>query len=194
MRRRHMFWMCAAFALGLALTASAQTRKEYSPQYLRAAISTVNTRQRMVIEGEFDISKGLMATTQSGLRGKGYSRFWVKDKQTGFAFESMYCHHESEAFRTLLNVSKRCVFEFHGHKDRGEEGEDAVFVDSVKLLSEIKPEGEAEQKEEREERPLRVTVTDNETGAKTVLVNVVKGQIYRLEGISIIVEDEPKAR
>jgi len=192
MRRRHVFWMCGVFALGLALPASAQTRREYSPQYLRAAISTVNTRQRMTVTGEFDASQGLMATTRSGLRGKGYSRFFVKDPKTGFAFESMYCHHESSAFKVLLHVNKRCLFEFYGHKDRGEEGEDAVFIDSVKLLSEIKPEEETGEEEEKE-RPLRVTVTDTETGAKTVLVNVIKGQVYRLEGLSIVVEDEPKA-
>ncbi len=196
MKRQYVTWIALVILAGTGAPASAQTRKEYSPQFLRAAIGSIRDRSRVAVVGEFDASTGLKATTQSWLRGKGFSRFTVKDPKTGFTFDSMYCHHESEAFRDLLNVSTRRVYRFIGQKDEGEEREDAVIVETVQMLSEIKPEEEQEQEapEVKEDRPLRVTITDEETGTKTVLVNVVKGQVYKLEGLSLVIEDEPEVK
>lgn len=193
MRRQCMLWVGLLLFVFISGEAAAQARKTYTPQYLRAAISSIRDRARVTVTGEFDAQRGLVATTESWLRGKGFSRFTVKDPDTGFAFDSMYCKHDSEAFEGLLNVGTRRVYRFHGYKDEGEQREDAVIVESVELVRDIKPE-ETVKAEAKPDLRLRVTITDNASGVKTVLVNVIKGQVYRLEGLSVVVEDEPEAK
>ncbi len=177
-------------ALVFSTSAMAQFRKEYSPQYLRAALGSVRHNTPISVTGEFDAERGLR-DMERYLDGDAYSRFTIKDPETGFEFASMYCEHGSSVFKTLLEARGRKVFTFHGQRQTGDEQEHAFFASKVIFVREIKPEP---GKKPSATTALRVTLTDTKTGQKTVVANVVKGQSYVVDDLTIVVEDEPGSK
>lgn len=176
--------------LALSLSATAQSRKDYSPQYLRAAIGSIRHRTPISVTGEYDAETGLKSM-DGWLDDDPYSRFIVKDSKTGFEFKSMYCEHNSAVFKKLLATSGRKIFTFQGHKDTGDDQEDAFYATQLIFVEEIKPKPGEKPPGAAAGAALRVTITDAKTGNRTVLVNVVRGQAYVVDDLTVVVEDEP---
>jgi len=179
-------------ALALSSPALAQFRKEYTPQYLRAALGSVRHNTTMSVTGEFDAALGLR-DMEEYLDGDAYSRFTIKDPETAFEFTSMYCEHGSTVFKTLLSARGRKVYTFHGQRQTGDDQEDAFFATRVIFVREIKPKPE-KKPPPTTDGALRVVITDSKTGQRTVVANVVKGQPYEVDNLTVVVEDEPSPK
>jgi hypothetical protein len=105
----------------------------------------------------------------------------------------MYCKQESDVFWSLLKAEGNMPFTFHGEKGRGEEREDAIFVDRLASVL-LTPRAIARRiasVEEPEKSPLRVTLVNDETGTRTVLTGIKRGTPVKVAGFTITVEDEP---
>ncbi len=177
-------------ALAFSSPALAQFRKEYTPQYLRAALGSIRHNTAIAVTGEFDVAHGLR-DMKKYLEGDAYSRFTIKDPETGFEFTSMYCEHDSSVFKTLLAVRGRKVFAFHGQRQAGDEQENGFLATRLVFVREIKPEPEKKPPPKTTDGALRVVITDSKTGQRTVVANVVKGQPYEVDNLTVVVEDEP---
>ncbi len=168
-------------------------KKALTAAYLKASIGAINDRSSVTILGEYLVDPGMVEAKGRGLRNKGFSRFSIRDPQTGISFNSMYCKQESDVFWTLLNTPSNTRFQFHGDKGRGENREGAVFVDRLKGVL-LPPRQIAERVAKVEpvvQPPLRITLTNEETGLRSVLTNVKHGVPVKVENLTILVEDEP---
>ncbi len=199
-RSRMLVAAVAAAGLAGATLLWAQTR-DYTPSFLRAAISSIRDRTPVTVTGEYMSTRSLVEARGTYLRGKGYSRFFVRDTENGAIFESMYCEQDSKAFSDLLAAQGRKVYTFSGHKERGEMREDAVIVTRVEWLRDIteppaataaSPLLVAPAGAGGAPKPLRVTITNHSTSNRTVVANVVRGQAYTVDNLTVIVEDEPE--
>ncbi len=192
-----MRWMILCVLLTTSLfcgPAWGQRKKVLTATYLRASIGAIAARSSVTVKGEYLIDPGMVEARESGLRGKGYSRFSIRDPQTGAVFDSMYCKQESNVFWSLLKAEGNMPFTFHGEKGRGEEREGAIFVERVESVL-LTPSAIARQissAEEPEKGPLRVILVNEETGTRTVLTGIKRGTPVKAEGFTITVEDEPE--
>jgi hypothetical protein len=190
--RRCVAYMVVA-VLMLAVPALAQ-KKVLTASYLRASIGAINDRSSVTIRGEYMIDPGMVEASGRGLRNKGYSRFSVRDPYTGARFDSMYCKQESDVFWRLLKAKENTLFIFQGEKGRGENREGAIFTDRLESVL-LTPTELAERragKEAEPRKPLRVTLVKEESGLRTVLTAVERGKPYKIDGLTVIVEDEPE--
>jgi len=185
----------AVLVLGLAHGAWAQ-KKVLTAAYLRASIGALDERSSVIVRGEYLIDPGMIQSDGRALRNKGYSRFSIRDPQTGIQFSSLYCKQESDVFWALLKADANKLFTFYGEKGRGEQREGAIFVDRLEAVL-MTPEEIANRGQEdaatSDEKPLRITITKDESGTRTVLTNVQRGSEVKVEGLTIVVEDEPDA-
>lgn len=161
--------------------------KEISVAYLRAAVGAIGDRSSVQLNAVFLPDPGLVEATGNYLRGKGYSRFSVKDPQSGVVFTSMYCRQDSPAFRELINPGSK-VYRMSGYKDSGEQNEPSIFITGVVAL----PEKGGRVGDEKS-RTFRVIIRDNASSNRTELANVVLGQAYSVAGMTIQLEAEPAA-
>lgn len=175
--------------LGVSFGASALQSKETSVAFLRAAIGSLGDRAQVQLEALFTPDQGLVETTGTYLRGKGFSRLTITDPRSGVSFSSVYCSQDSQAFRDLL-ASGPQIYRFSGYKDYGEQHEPALFVTAIEPVAE-KP---ARMADDRSGRKLRVTIIDNASSNRTEVANVLMGRSYQVGGITFIVEDEPTQR
>lgn len=175
-----------AIVLTLPGVARAQS-KDLTVAYLRAAVGSLSDRSPVQFEGIFVPDPGLVETTGMHMRGKGYSRFSVKDLRSGTVFTSAYCRQDSQAFRDLLAAGGPKAFRFTGTKDYGELNEPAVHISTVEAIDE-KPAKAAQ--EQKTARAFRVVIKDA-ANSRTELANVVLGQAYRVAGLTIVIEEEP---
>ena len=169
-------------------------KKVLSAAYLKASIGAIDDRRSVTIRAEYLVDPGMTQAEGWRLRNKGYSRFSIRDPQTGALFESMYCKQESDVFWELLKAEGNKELTFHGEKGSGEDREGAIFVsriDSVLLTPRAVARRIANVKEP-ETTPLRVTIVNEETGTRTVLTGVKRGTPVKVEGLAITVEDEPE--
>ena len=169
-------------------------KKVLSAAYLKASIGAIDDRRSVSIRAEYLIDPGMAQAEGWRLRNKGYSRFSIRDPQTGALFESMYCRQESDVFWQLLRAEENTVFTFHGDKGSGEDREDAIFVDrvdSVLLTPTAIARRIADQDEQEAAPPMRVTIVNEETGTRTVLTGIKRGTPVKVEGLTITVDDEP---
>jgi hypothetical protein len=169
-------------------------KKVLSAAYLKASIGAIDDRRSVTIRAEYLVDPGMTQAEGWRLRNKGYSRFSIRDPQTGAVFESMYCKQESDVFWELLNAEGNKELTFHGEKGSGEDREGAIFVsriDSV-LLTPTAVARRIANAKEPETTPLRVTIVNEETGTRTVLTGVKRGTPVKVEGLAITVEDEPE--
>ena len=159
--------------------------KEISVAYLRAAVGTISDRSSVQLNAVFLPDPGLVEATGNYLRGKGYSRFSVKDPQSGVVYTSMYCRQDSQAFRELINPGAK-TYRMSGYKDSGEQNEPSIFITGVLAL----PEKGGKVGDEKG-RTFRVIIRDNASSNRTELANVVMGQAYSVAGITLQIEAEP---
>jgi hypothetical protein len=170
--------------------------KEVSVPYLKAAIGSIGNRSRVKVKGNYDGALGLAEATGRYLRSKGYSRFSVSDMEGRARFESFYCHQDSKAFKSLIDVSGKVPFILYGYKERGEDGEDAIVVTHVTKIrepaaSEEDESGAVEGVAEAEtKRTYRITMMDAANSNRTALVNVELGKSYNLLGTVLVIEQE----
>jgi hypothetical protein len=172
--------------LGLAVAgvASAQT-KEISVSYLRAAIGSLDDRSSVQLNAVFMADPGLVDSTGNYLRGKGYSRFSVKDPRSGVVFTSMYCRQDSQAFKELINSSTK-TYRLSGYKEYGEQKEPAIIVTGVVPSAE---KGGAVSGGPGA-RTFRVILVENASSNRTELANVALGQAYNVAGFTLQIEEE----
>jgi hypothetical protein len=163
---------------------SAQT-KDISVAYLRAAIGSLDDRSSVQLNAGFLPDPGLVEATEKNMRGKGYSRFTVKDPRSGVVFSSMYCRQDSQAFKELISGGAK-TYRLSGYKDYGEMNEPAIIVTGVGPYTE-KPGAGGEAKGAK---TLRVIIRDNVSSNRTELANAVLGQAYSVGGITIQIEEE----
>jgi len=171
-----------------------QKKKVLTAAYLRASIGALDNRSSVTVRGEYLVDPGMVEARERGLRGKGYSRFSIRDPKTGTVFTSMYCKQESDVFWQLLKSEGNTAFTFHGEKNRGEDREDAILVDRLESVL-LTPKAIAERianAAEQEETPLRVILENEETGTRTVLTGIKRGTPVKVEGFTITVENEPE--
>lgn len=181
--------------LAVGIEVNAQV-KEVSIPYLKAAIGSIDNRGRVKVKGTYDGALGLSEAGGRYLRNKGYSRFSVNDMEGRTSFESFYCHRDSKAFDSLIDVAGSSPFILYGYKERGEDGRDAIFVTNVTRIPEPEKPGEDETGAEEgavgEEtrKTYRITMMDAASSNRTVLVNVELGKPYNLLGTVLVVEEE----
>jgi hypothetical protein len=165
-------------------------QKEVSVAYLRAAMSSLSDRASIVVYATYLPDPGLVEAYGRYLRGKGYSRFSIKDPQTGAEFASMYCAHDSKAFKDLISVTTPTTFRFYGYKDNVETTQSGIFVESVEPYKEVPPEERPSTAPATAASRFRVTVTDNATSNRTVLADVKLGQSYNAAGVTLRIDSE----
>lgn len=175
------------FVAGLVPDAAAQGRN-VSVAYLRAALNSLPDRGSVSFTAEYSGREGLKQASGSYLRNKGFSRFTVRDPETGLTFNSIYCEQGSAVFNELLKVTGTRRFNFQGHKGTGEGREDAIFVTSAEPVR--LPRDERVEEEEEEEKTYRVTIVDHATSNRTVMVNVELGKEFNLMGATLLIEEE----
>jgi hypothetical protein len=189
MSRITLLWVLVLSAAVMPGAAEAQ-KKTVTVGYLRAAMASIRDRTSVTVRGEYVSREGLVGVTGRYMRGQPFSRFSIKDPSSRKTFGSMYCEHDTDAFNTLLETSGRRVFDFHGEKGTGEVGESAIIVRKVELVTDLEAPDEDDKPGDGDGRTLRVTLTETATGNRTVLVNVVKGQVYKVADLTLVVEDE----
>ncbi len=186
--------LLAATILATGLTSSAWAQKKLiTASYLRASIGAIDNRSKVTVRGEYLLIPGMVEASQRGLRHKGFSRFTILDPQTGAQFNSMYCKQESDVFWLLLKAKENTKYTFHGYKERGEEREGAIFVTRVENVL-LTPSAIAHRVANTEVEPqpaLRVTIVNKETGTRTLLTNVTRGEPVKVDNLTITIEDEP---
>jgi hypothetical protein len=178
--------------MGLAQIGVAQ-KKVLTAAYLRASMGAITDRTSVAIRAEYLVDPGMVEAIGRGLRNKGYSRFSIRDPKTGAVFNSMYCKQESDVFWQLLKSESNTLLMFRGEKSRGEDREDAIIVDRLDRIL-LAPKEIADRVagvKPVEPTLLRVTLTDEETGIRTVLPGVERGKPVSIDGITITIEDQP---
>lgn len=178
-------------ATGLTSSTWAQ-KKVITASYLRASIGAIDERSSVTIRGEYLLSPGMVEAAGRGLRNKGFSRFTIRDPQTGAQFDSMYCKQESDVFWQLLKTKENTAFTFHGKKGRGENREGAIFIDRLENVL-LTPAAIARRVANTEPAPLpqlRITILNKETGLRTLLTNISRGESVMVDDLIITVEDE----
>lgn len=168
--------------------AMAQTR-DVSVSFLRAAVGSLQDRATVTLEAVYLPDPGLVESKGRNLKGKGFSRFSVRDTRATGVFTSLYCSQDSKAFKELVPLEMAKTVRLSGYKEYGENGEPAIFVTGVEVLADpVKPVAVAQEKSNR---TYRVTIKDTASGNKTVLANVSPGKSYKVEGIVLEIELEP---
>ena len=190
MKHRENAWrsMLAGLLLTIVPISALGQKDVVTVRYLRAAITSIRDRSSVTVRGEYLSVEGLKHVTGRYMRGKPYSRFSAADPTSGQVFTSLYCEHGSEAFTALLETTGRKVFDLQGETGRGEQGEDAILVKRVKLVEDLEVSKEKTAKEEGGR--FRITLTAKATGKQTVLVNVMEGELYPVDGYIVVVERE----
>jgi hypothetical protein len=180
--------------LGLLLCRATPARgKDVSVRYLRAAIGSIRDRAPLSFVAEYSAADGLTEVRHSYLRGKGFSRFTVRDPESGFTFDQVYCQKNAAVFRTLIELQEDTLYRFQGYKEQGEERADAVFVTSIEPVRSREAES-LRAAETAGPKTYRLVLTDHITSNRTVLVNIELGKRYNLMGTTVVVEEEPPAR
>lgn len=183
-------WLTGVAVAGLIAVCAgnlpAQARN-VSVGYLRAALGSIQDRASISIEGRYSGKQGLKDARGSYLRSKGYSQFTIADAETGLTFDLAYCKHDSTAFNELLSVKGSKLYVFQGHKGSGEGRADAFFVTSV---TPVRDSGPAEVEQEDRVKHFMVTIIDNATSNRTVMMNVELGKEFKMVGSTLIIEEE----
>lgn len=165
--------------------------EEVSVAYLRAAITSIDRRERVKVTAKLDTERGLQTADYLWLRNKGYSQFSIVDPQSGARFGSMYVSHDSAAFEDLVGAQgSDAFFTFTGERGRGDRKEPAIFVRDVRpgRSGAVKARGRAQVSGPQ---TFRVVLTDVATSNRTVLVNVELGKPYNVLGTRLLIEAEP---
>lgn len=169
------------------LAASAQT-KDVTVPYLRAAAGSLSDRATVTFEAVYVAGNGMVEASGWTLRGKGISRFSVRDPHSPAVFTGMYCAQDSKAFKQLVAIDGTKVVRFSGYKGDGEGREAGIYVTAIEILA--TPVKKIEDSGDKAGKTFRVTVKDKDSGTKTVLANVSLGKTYTVEGLTLTVEAE----
>lgn len=164
---------------------------EVTVKYLRAAIGSIPDRSRVNFVGDFSVAAGLKEARGTSMRGKGYSRFAVKDPEAPeVVFNSVYCQQDSKAFKALINATGDGRFHFYGNKEQGEDREEAIIVTDAKLVTDEAGET-AESPAPAGPASYRIVMVDHVSSNKTVLANIELGKAYNVMGTTLTLEPEP---
>lgn len=177
--------MMAVVTLVAAETALSQ-EGSVSVGFLRAALGSISDRASVSVLGEYSGADGLVDARGTYLRNKGFSRFTIREPHTGVTFGSVYCAHNSPVFNELLGVKGTERFVFQGVKGRGEHKEDAVFVTSLRVVRGPAAPASVETAPQR----FTITIIEQATSNRTVMVNVELGKPVNLLGATLMVEEE----
>lgn len=194
MKKTRLTWiMVLALSLFVHCGMVRAQTKEVTVPYLRAAVGSLDNRDRVVLRAEYNATTGLREVTQIFLRGKGYSRFQVTDPETGLAFDDIYCMQDSKAFGKLLKTTKNTVFLFTGYRGRGERKEPAVIVTDVRA---VRTYNDAANKDAAPlpEPPTKfqLMITDRVSSNTTIITNVELGKPYSILGSTLVIEEQPE--
>jgi len=165
----------------------AQTR-EVSVPFLRAAIGSLADRTTVTLEAVYLPDPGLVESTGRYMRGKGFSRFSIRDPQSVGIFTSMYCAQDNKAFKELLTIQEPTRVRLYAYKDSGENSEAALLVTGMEVMAE--PVKKVMATQGKVNGPFRVTIKDTTSGTKTILTNVMVGKSYTIEGMTLMIELE----
>jgi len=178
--------------------------KEVTVGFLQAAVSSLADQDEVTLTAVFPGVASLKDSAHGrSLRGDGYSRFAVKDPQARTTFESMYVLQHSRVFPQLLSITGPHRVSFRGYKEEGEDNEEAIFVTSVDDLGPVKPAASDVKTESAPgvsptvspsapPRAFRVTITDNVTSNRTLIINIVTNRPYTVNGTTVVIEEEPQ--
>ena len=178
-----------AMALAWAATGGVAAAMDLTVKYLRAGISSIPNNADVTLVGEYMANRGLVSV-EDREGGKAFSSFSVKDPDSNFTFESIYCEQGAKVFEELLNTTASATFRFYGYKGRNDKWEPVIFVRRIELVA---PAETPKPAVAAAPALLRITVTDPATGRSTVLHNVTAGQTYLAGSVSLIVQKEEAA-
>jgi len=172
------------------IAAPAQT-KDVTVTYLRAAAGSLSDRATVTFDAVYVPGSGMVEASGWTMRGKGVSRFSVRDPLSPAVFTGMYCAQDSKAFKQLVSIESAKVVHFYGYKGDGEGREAGIYVTSVEILE--SPVKKVQETGDKPGQTFRVTVKDKESGTKTVLANVILGKTYTVEGLTVTVDAEAES-
>ena len=174
-------------ALAVPLITNAQT-KDVTVAYLRAATGSLPDHANVSFDALFASDQGLVEAQSWNLRGRGISRFSVKDPQSSVIFPNLYCNQDTSAFKELIKVNGTKLLHITGYKDEGEKYEPSIYVTSVEVLP--TPAKVVADESRSTTNSVRIVLKDTSSGSKTVLVNVVPGKTYTVDNLTLTVELE----
>lgn len=181
---------CAVLFAGLMLLPfgiQGQT-KEVTVPYLRGAAGALADRATVTLEAVYKSEPGLVEATGRNLKGKGYSRFTLRDPQSQGTFTSLYCLQDSRVFKELVGIEGTKMVRISGFKDYGEDKEAAIFVTGVEVLDVpvklVNADGASSG------GTFRIIIKDTTSGNRTVVANVVTGKVYKVDNLSVSIEAE----
>lgn len=166
----------------------AQTR-EVSVSYLRAAASSLPDRATVSFDAIFVAEQGMIEPQAWNMKGRGLSRFTVKDPQSAVLFANMYCPQDSRAFKELIKLDSSRPIRITGYKADGENNQPSIYATAVEVL----PLPEVRKGDDKAPAPktLRITLKNANSGTRTILANVVPGKSYTVDDLTLTVETEP---
>lgn len=201
--------MLTGLVAAVVLVANAAT-KEVTVGYLQAAASSLTDQTEVTVTAVYPGVASLRDCHGLYLRNDGYSRFTIKDPQSKAVFDSMYVLQTTKAFPVLVKANGQRRMTFRGYKERGEDHDDAIFVTSVEDLGPAGPPagpapgtvtGSVTETATSDvgvlpaptipPRAYRVTITDNATSNRTVIINIETNRPYTVNGTTVVVEQEP---
>jgi len=170
--------------------AAAQT-KDVTVSFLRAASGSLPDRATVSFDAVFNADQGLVEAQGWNMKGKGLSRFSVKDPQSSVIFQNLYCNQDSKAFKELIKLSGTRIVHITGYKGDGERDEPFIFVTSIEVLP--TPVKMITEEKRDATNTFRIVLKDNVSGAKTILANVVPGQSYTVDNLTLSLEPEKES-
>ncbi len=181
---------CVVLVAGLMMIpfgAQGQT-KEVTVSFLRGAAGSLADRAAVTLEAVYVPEPGLVEAKGRNLKGKGFSRFTVRDPQSQGTFTSVYCSQDSRVFKELVEIEGAKMVRLSGYKDYGEDKEAALFVTGVEVLNSpvklVNADGASPG------GTFRVIIKDSTSGNRTVVANVVTGKVYKVDNLSLSIEAE----
>ena len=162
--------------------------RQVTVAFLRAAASSLSDRATVSFDAIYDVQRGMVEPKSWNMRGRGLSRFSLKDPQSQVVFENVYCAQDSKAFKELVNLESNKMIHVSGYKDSGENSQASIYVTSIEVTSD--PVASAPEAKAAFTGSFRVILKDSVSGTKTVLANVVPGRAYAVDNLVVTLEAE----
>ena len=185
--RFQVAFLMAALLFTLPPGASAQTR-DVTVSFLRGAASSLPDRATVSFDAIYVAEQGLIEPRTWNMRGRGLSRFSVRDPQAPVIFSNLYCNQDSKAFKELVKLDSDRLVRITGYKSDGEGNQASIFATAVEVLA--PPATPAGELKPANSKTFRIVLRDTAAGSKTVLANVVTGKTYTVDNLTLTLEAE----
>jgi len=182
-----MFFIAVGVLVFVTSGANAEG-KQVTVAFLMAAASSLPDHADVSFNAIYDVQRGMVEPKSWNMKGRGLSRFSLKDPHSQVVFENVYCAQDSKPFKELVNLESNKMIHVSGYKDSGENNQASIYVTSVEVVPD--PVVPAPEEKAAITGSFRVILKDTVSGTKTVLANVVPGRTYAIDNLVVTLEVE----